>query len=849
MRIPATHFAGNLMWTRSGVVFATWSLSPLPAGKTDDDLRFIADAHTALYRSLVGKESLLRGQMVWTDPVAVVAKMIDGVDLYAHQSWAEECEATIDHLSGYPLGERRWSLTVPLSGGDWKQRITTITRSATTDLCDQLHLPAVAPSDTEIERFRLAAEEFRANLPPTFNPTPVTVAQQIWSLRQAQTRGAELVTDPYDTPGLGDDLWDLRGRAAAGEPLLDPAGLTDTDANRAKALTAPMRRRWLKVVSDTGTTSYQAGLVLADPPAGGMASPGGEFLGRVDQVGVPVDVAVRLVVRSRAEGLRRNKRGFTLLTDQVDQVEASDTFASLSASLQEAARLLVEYNQRLSLDPREVEVEPVVMLSVTGPDGESVDDLCREFQQHPANKDFSWARPVGAEDAIFWAMQPGGRLTSQLRDYRHIMPAADFGCAAPLMTYQLGAANGPVLGLNRTSPLLSLVHVDLIGESERNFSPSIAFAGELGAGKSFAEKAITGHEIDRGARGFALDGSRTREWAVFAGSLSCTTAVADVEAPKVSLDPLRVLPLHRAGPVLQSFLTKLCDFSATSVEGRTLAKALKASYLEAHHIKSCQQLLAHLARDAELPQARDIADRIGVFADPDMAGSLADIVFGDDLPPLDLSARMVVVGTHGIQLPSTAELSTPHRYQRLDVAKLFGQAFFLLATSYAYEVCFGDPADPALFVVDETWRVTQSEEGAAKLLEFVRDGRKVKAGVVLGSHDPAGGAVDGAGDFGSATIAGLIGYKVVLRHRSPELARNCVRWLGFDPAERPDLVEHIQKMSPQNEAGVVAPERRGEGVMVDARNRFGYITVLPPARAARASALDSTPPPGKAAVR
>ena len=150
-----------------------------------------------------------------------------------------------------------------------------------------------------------------------------------------------------------------------------------------------MRCCWLRLASHTGTTKSPGRAVLADPPAGGMASPGGEFLGRVDQVGVPVDVAVRLVVRSRAEGLRRNKRVFTALTDQVDQVEASDTSASSRRLCRKPPGSLVEYNQRLSLDPREVEVEPVVMLSCHRPDGELVDDLCLEFQQHPANKDFS----------------------------------------------------------------------------------------------------------------------------------------------------------------------------------------------------------------------------------------------------------------------------------------------------------------------------------------------------------------------------------------------------------------------------------------------------------------------------
>lgn len=834
MRIPATHFAGNLMWTRAGIVYGSWALTPLPAGKSDADLAFIAAAHAALYRALVGKEALIRGQLVWTDPVAVVARMVEGVDLYAHQAWAEECEATIDQLADLPAGTRRWSLAVPLTARDWKQRGRTIIRSATTDLCDQLQLPTAPPTSGEISYYRQAAAALESILPPGFALQPLTVAEQVWGLRQAQGRGAELLVDPYDTPDLVKELWTLRGRAAVGEPVLDPAGLTDLDSPRSKSFSAPLNRRWLKVVTDTGAVAYQAGLVLADAPAGGMASPGGEFLGRIDDIGVPVDVGIQLAVRSRHEALRRNRRGFNQLADQVDQVESSDAFASLSASLQESARLLVEYNQRLSVDVREVEVEPVVMLSVAGSSGEAADEMAKQFQQHPNNKDFAWARPVGAEADIFWAMQPGGRLTSQLRDYRQIAPGEDFGAAAPLMTHQLGAATGPLLAINRTCPLLSLVHVDLIGESERNFSPSIAFAAELGAGKSYGMKTLAGAEVDRGARAFALDGSRTREWATFAASLAGESAIADVEQPQVSLDPLRVLPIHRAGLVLQSFLTKLCDFSATGVEGRTLAKVLKPAYLDEHQIGSSHQLLRHLATDCALPQAHDIADRIGVFADPDMAGSLADIVFGEELPPLNLQAEMIVIGTHGVKLPTTAELNTPHRYQRLGIDKLFGQAFFLLATRYAYEVCFGDPDEPALFIVDETWRVTSSEEGTALVLEFLRDGRKVKAGVMLGSHDPST-------DFGNDTVADLIGYKVVLRHRSPGLAKRSIRWLGFDPDIRVDLVETVQELSPQNEKGVVPSERAGEGVMVDARNRFGHIKILGPARPQRAEAVSSTP--------
>lgn len=834
MRIPATHFAGNLMWTRHGTVYGTWSLTPLPAGKSDDDLQVVTQAHTALYRALAGRDPLIKGSLVWTDPVAVIARMIDGIDLHEHQSWAEECEQTIDKLAEMPLGARRWTLTLPLGAGNWRQKVRTIGRAAAADLCDQLQIPTLPPPDEEVDYYRGLATSMAASWPSVFNHRPLTVAEQVWGLRYTQGRGAEALADPFDSPDLAEGLWTLKSRAAVGEPVLDPGGLTDLENPRLQSVTAPIRRRWLKVISDTGATSYQAGLVLADVPAGGMNSPGGEFLGRIDEIGVPVDIAIRMAVRTRSEGLRRNRRGFTMLADQVDQVEGSQSMASLSAGMQEAARLLVEYNQRLSIDTKEVEIEPVVLLSAAAASDEAVDRLVTEFQQAPGNKDFTWARPVGAEADVFWAMQPGGRLTPRLRDYRHITTGADFAAAAPMMTTRLGAAKGSLLGVNTTSPLLSTVHIDSIGESERNFSPSTAWVAELGAGKSYSMKTVCGDEVDRGTVGFAIDGSATREWATFAQSLDATVEIADVENPAVSLDPLRVLPLHRAGPVMQSFLVKLCDFSATSREGTTLAKVLKPAYLRKHQITSSSRLLAHL-RDSEFELASQIADRISVFADPDMAGSLADVVFDETLPPLDLTAQMIVVGTHGVKIPTEAELTSAHRYNRLGVDKLFGQAFFLLIAKYAYEVCFRDASQPAMFFVDETWRVTLSEEGSAIVLEFLRDGRKVKASIYLGSHDPTI-------DFGNETISALIGTKIVLRHRSKSLAEKAVRWLGFDPAERLDLVESVQSFSPQNAKGEVPPERRGEGMMVDSMAQFGYIKILPPARPSRAAAVGSTPP-------
>ena len=243
MRLPATHFAGNLMWTRQGTVYATWALTALPSGKSDDDLQLVADAHSAFYRALAGRQVLLRGTLVWTDPVAVVARMIDGLDLTGLDGWAQECEETIDAVAGLPLGSRLWTLTVPLGVADWKQKAQTLVRSATTELCDQLRIPGLRPDSDEIDYYRQAAATLASSWPSPFAHRPVTVAEQLWLLRYAQSRGAEALANPFDvaTEATGTDA-PLTGRAGVGEPLLDPAGMTDVDDPKKIRATAPLRQ-------------------------------------------------------------------------------------------------------------------------------------------------------------------------------------------------------------------------------------------------------------------------------------------------------------------------------------------------------------------------------------------------------------------------------------------------------------------------------------------------------------------------------------------------------------------------------------------------------------------------------
>ena len=1280
---PARHFAGNLMWTRTGQVYAGWSLRPLPRARTEDAAHAVHNAHAALFRSLVGRTVLLRGLLTWTDPVDVVSRMISGIDLAEHPSWAQECEATIDLLEDYPLGQRRWFLTVPVTV-PLRHTATTAARSAVNDICDVAGLHPEPPGPGEIAAYTAAASQIQRQLPAVFSATPMTPAEQIWTLRHAQTRSLQGEVDPIQAPNLAEELLDdVTGHAAIGRPWLDPMALSDLDprARAAHALSAPFNRRVLKVATDSGIVNYQASILLADVPGAGMIFPTTEFLGRIDDAGIPVDIAIRATCRSRHEAMRRNKKAMRQLNDQLGQIDgAGPDQGSHQVRLYDAADLLADYNAEMVRDTKEIEVEPVVVLSTVGSTLEEADTNATSFIAADRNRDFSYVRPVGSEEAAFWAMQPGGPADQQIRDYRLITKSASFATSAALTTCEAGSESGWLFAINKTSSLWSPVFMDLFGDARRDISPSLVVIGELGAGKALAldtpiptpggwstmgdlqvgdavfddqgqptqvtatsqvmtghhcydvvfsdgsvitadadhlwvtldrrtrvhaskhnskcrshgsgtlldvrteldtltgpnwprqgttltttelartlrasgqinhavpvagplnldsadvpidpyvlgcwlgdgtrssagfstadpqiltfieaagytvtsnaaryaytihvpqppnpepevrdcawcrtamvcryprrrycsracataarmagappiptgrcesctgelirksigrrcpacvrratftgrlraldlinnkhiptiylrgsqaqrqallaglldtdgttspggaveyttttqqlarnvhelvcslgyrassrqgratlngkdcgpkwtisftttddvfwltrkreihtrrrlrssaarnrfryvvdvrpttsvsvrcitvsadsrmflaghamipthnsvsQKTACGHGVSRGAKLIAVDPSATREWITFAHSLRSpgdrplTVSGCDIARPSTSLDPLRLLPAHRAAPVIQSFLITLLDISATSVEGRTLAKTLKPRYLTDHRITSLAGLHRHLSNGCELPEANSIADRIDVFADPDLGGSLAASLFDDELPVIDLTADAIVIGTGSVILPTDAELTSAHLYKNLPVEKIFGRAIYALIANLAETLCFADPTQPWIFNADEFHCYRASSEATAAFIRFIRYGRKSLAAVIVGSHDAEA-------DFADETLRGLIKNKIVMRLTDERLAAKAATFLGANPTRDPqlhaELTAKIQHLSPDPDGRGVPEDRRGEAVYLDPRGRLSDITVLRPALRERYEAALTTPP-------
>ncbi|HJT78470.1 MAG TPA: ATP-binding protein, partial [Gemmataceae bacterium] len=403
---------------------------------------------------------------------------------------------------------------------------------------------------------------------------------------------------------------------------------------------------------------------------------------------------------------------------------------------------------------------------------------------------------------------------------------------APFISTELGDNKGILLGLNISSGRPSPVYLDLESTVvDQNASPAFAIAGELGAGKTLLLKKVSSQLVDRDGRMIAIDRTAQGEWAALADQITEATTV-NVATPTVSLDVLRLFPGPAGARIAQSCLTALFNAAPSSPQGRLLADVLDPAWLSAHGVNSLGQLDQHLQGNRDLPGSDELASTLRAFSRKDFGR----VLFDPDLPTLRLDSRAIVFLTAGLQLPSREELLHEHLFRQMRLERVFGRALYALIMGLVRHVAFADPSEMVAVALSEAHHITSSPEAADEVIELIRDGRKHKAAAMLDSHDPLA-------DFGDETLRGLIPTRLVGRQSDKNLARNSLEWLGLDPDDD-QLVQLLTSgTSPVNPVtGEVPPERRGEALMRDSKNRYGLVKILAPNDPRRRRAVMTTPP-------
>ena len=848
MRIPTTAMADHLMWTRSGVTWATWRLKPLSSGFGTHQMKTMTKLHhQALFQELRG-EGLLLGLCADLDPVTIVERMLEGVRIDECPEWSEEVERTLDALEQVPMGERAFWLSVPLAAGNIKDRAWSMIRAADTKVRDLGALPRVLPREAEVAAARRMAKEIEERIPGVFEATPVTPAEHIWIALHNQQRGlavdgaVPLPSAAKEDAGLFEtDMTEFQLPAGMPNPWLDEGGQSDL-AKGQQFL--PFKRKYLKVQSPYAEeASYQVLQAIVTGPKAGWRSPGVEWISAVDNLPMDVDFALRPTITAAAEARRRNRKAEDALKDQYSQQEGTNSITGTGNDLAEVAAALKGLHESLNHSDKEVEAQVTVIFAVAGNSPEDAKLKARILADQYKAHDFLLEAPLGGQEELWWAMQPGIPTTRLVRELAQITTGRELASGTPIVASQLGDLRGARFGVNITNGRRGQIFRDIEGNNKASRSGSFAVAAEKGAGKSVLLKDAFGQTVDRGGRGYAIDRTVACEYGTYALSLSPDhTVIANllefedekgsVIRPEWNIDPLLMFGPRQGARMLQSLFAAMLGIPVLSDQGVFLSSLIEGEYLASHSITSTRKLLDHLEKDlSSSPEANDLRRLIKVIASKD----IGEVLFNDGLPPVDTNATGIVFLTAGLTLPKKMELEQKHLFNEMPIEKRFGRAVNAMLTGVVKQLCFRDKRQLAGAIFDECHAITSSPEGAAELTDFYRDDRKHNAFAGVGSHDPE--------DFGDERARGLIATRFVMRQRDRTLARRALNWFAEGLENDEAMLDLVTKnLSPLDPAtGEVPSHRRGEGIMLDVAGRMGIFQKSLPESPVRRAAILSTP--------
>ncbi|MGA5564261.1 ATP-binding protein [Streptomyces platensis] len=840
MRIPVRHIAGQVIWTRHGTCWALWRVEGsghAQSSRTVKERRL--RALESLVKQLRGKAMLL-SLCPQVDPAEVVRRMTDGVDLAACERYAQLATRVWDQLERLELTSRTDWLAVPLPAGTKRQAAGMAIDAARAEMALQLGLlPAPVGAREEVRRLR-QAQDLAAAWPSTVALRPATEAEILWIYGHSARRGVlePLLPEPEQSTGRGRG----RGAAALGQVVLAEGALPtaeggdDADVHRGR-----FGRRWLQVSTEWGE-SYQTILSLTEMPER-FIFPGSEYLASLDEFGFPVDWVMRIKVTpgdvAEAKALRQARE----VAGQAGEYEGET--AGVPSRVLEAAEGMDEYRTAITSSKSEVEVQAMGALCVWGATPAEAEARAADLQTHFAGNDYTFTRPLGEQENLWYGMLPGARTPKVMASYAQVLLARDFAMAGPFAGSALGDAKGPLYGLQLAGGGTRPVLTDWSLGPRKSASASAAFIGELGGGKSVAMKAAVygilaaGRKTDQpGSRGRAVIVDRTpqQEWVRFAQACPGTTQVITIDdQAQVSLDPLRtILDRAQAQRRTESFLTLLLGVAPMSDQGVALSEAI--AVVLAGPAPSMATLVGELqSRGKRDATSNAVARKLSSVARKDLART----IFDPTLPVVDTSrADAIVFATAGLALPKEHELSAD-RLATLEFEKVFGRATLYLIAALSREVCFANPHEFCVAVWDECWWLTSSPEGMSLLLELVRDGRKHDAGVFAGSHD--GEDIGPKESAAGQVIRGLFPRKFLFRQTDVALARRGLAFLDLDPGDA-DLVELVTTgLSPVDVDDELRAQRAGECLHRDLYGRIGGMQIVVPADPEAEAAIHSDP--------
>ena len=809
MKPPARAVSGNLVWSADGGVWAAWAVEPFPHGHTSASAKLAT--HTRLRGLLIGlpPDSLLLSICERLDAWDVVADMVEGTDPDQGR-WGDVCAATAVQLAGMAMHRRRYYLAVALpgTGRGWRQRL----RDAGDDIAGAFGVAPTPVPPAEGDNRHRQARAIEARIGVHVPLQRLTPGQLRWLYARSMVRGLDEA--PFDhtweppTRHLHDDRRSPPVLAHLTDAIVREGG-DRADADR------PGHRRYVRIDTARGTT-FQTALVVADMPhTWTFPGGGGEWLVHVDDLGIPIDWAVRVRSVPNADAQTKVRRQHRQLVGQVDEYDGETTGAP--PSLAEAIAAVDAQRAELAANPSEPELQATTILALASTSLAELEDQAATVQALFEPHDYGIARPTGGQAALLRAMLPGTAAPPVCRDYTQFLLPGDLASGAPFCGPEVGDPTGLLLGMSLDTGVATPVLFDPTFGPTVGRTASLAAVGALGSGKSYFLKRLCWDTIARGGQIVTVDRTARGEYAAFASVAPGRAQIVRLgDRADVCLDPLRAFSGEQRTTITLGFLSLLAGCSPHTEEGAALAEAVDAVANRSDGQLSDVIDVLHRMADGEPadPAARSLARRLSHYR---RLGP-GRIAFGDG-NPLRLDADCIVFWAPNLALPDRATLLNEHLARQMLPEHVLGHALLYLVAAVGRHVVFSDPTRFGAALYDEAWAVLSSPHGQRLVLEGIRDGRKHNGAIWLASQHP--------NDLGDGEIVDLLGSRVVFR-QAPGAITPALDFLGASDSE---------------DAAAVLKHglRTGQCLFRDVRDRVALIQITEPVLDDLRDAFDTTP--------
>lgn len=522
------------------------------------------------------------------------------------------------------------------------------------------------------------------------------------------------------------------------------------------------KERYLKLTNDEAT-QYVSYMVLSNVTFD-LEFPSCEILFDESKLGFPVDVSIRFNVLQNKEALTKVRNKAKELKDLDEHIFTSDNESS--GSLIDGRDNAIELQDKLDRFKMNMyKLNYVVRISA-----DSIEELEKRVN---TIKDFYSdykiiiERPFGDMINLQYEFIPSSEIL--VKDYIQYVTSdfiASLGFGA---TSKLGEDNGIYVGENLDSGRCVYIKPSIASQGIKGSitnSPSIAFLGATGNGKSMLADLISYYSALLGARILLIDpkserGNWKEDLIYLSDEINVINLTSDIEN-KGLLDPYNLFDKKMAEFIAIEVLGYLTGITIQDSERFPVLKKYISKV--SNEDSPCMMKIVNYLKESN----NDIAEKIGNHIESFVDLGFSSLLFGDGETEkkIDVSKAINIIQIEDLKLPSK-EIEIKD-YSSIEILSI---AMLMIVGYYAVNFIENDREIFKISFLDEAWVLDKVQQGKTLINKLIRVGRSKNSGAFI--------VTQSALDLGD-DAKNNIGMKFIFRSSKSEEIEADLEFLGLE---------------------------------------------------------------------